>query len=200
MNQEVIIIGAGGHAKVIADIVRKNHDIVYGYLADSEPEDPALKLLGTVADYEKYKEKVFIIAIGNNGVRARIEKQLAAVNYYTAVHPAAVMSEKVQIGVGTCVMAGAVMNENVTIGKHCIINTNTTIEHDTVIEDFVHISPRSVLCGSVRIGEQTQIGAGTTVINNVSVGSECMIGAGAAVIQSITEKGTYVGVPAKKIK
>ena len=97
-------------------------------------------------------------------------------------------------------MAGAVINENVKIGKHCIINTNATIEHDDIIDDYVHISPRTVLCGNVKIGTRTHVGAGATIINNISITSECIIGAGATVVKDINTTGTYVGVPAKKVK
>ncbi len=147
MNKEIILIGAGGHAKVISDIIKKNHDIVYGYLADIAPNDVSLNWLGKIDDYYKYKDKLFIIAIGSNEARKIISDKCKDINYYTAIHPSSIISDKVSIDEGSCVMAGAVINENVKIGKHCIINTNATIEHDDVIEDFVHISPRSVLWG-----------------------------------------------------
>lgn len=200
MNKEVILIGASGHSKVIADIIKKNHDIVYGYLDDAPLLDSSLNILGKTEDFYKYRDKDFIIAIGNNKIRKIISEKCGNIKYYTAIHPSAVISDKVTVGEGSCIMAGAVINENVKIGKHCIINTNATIEHDDIIDDYVHISPRTVLCGNVKIGTRTHVGAGATIINNISITSECIIGAGATVVKDINTTGTYVGVPAKKVK
>ena len=86
------------------------------------------------------------------------------------------------------------------IGNHCIINTGTVIEHDNIIEDYVHISPNSTLCGTVKIGKLSHIGASSTIINNLEITERCIIGAGAVVTKNILEEGTYVGIPAKKIK
>lgn len=97
-------------------------------------------------------------------------------------------------------MAGAVINSGVRIGRGCIINTCSSADHDCDMGDYVHIAVGSHLCGTVSVGDETWIGAGATVSNNISICSECMIGAGAVVTRDITEKGTYVGVPAKRSK
>ena len=96
-------------------------------------------------------------------------------------------------------MANAVVNVCASIGEHCIINTGAIIEHDNVIENYVHMSPNSALGGTVRIGENSHIGIGATVSNNIDICSDCTVGAGAAVVQNITERGVYIGIPAKKI-
>lgn len=196
MNKEVIIIGASGHGKVIADIVHKSGDKVCGYL-DDDLSKPGV--IGKASKCKQYKDKYFIIAIGNNSIRKRIAEQNADLKYYTAIHPAAVIAENVTIGAGTAVMANAVINPSAVIGKHCIINTGAIIEHDNVIADYAHVSPKAVLCGTVEIGESTHIGAGAVVKNNIKIGSNITIGAGAAVVKNIEKEGIYAGVPAKEL-
>ena len=97
-------------------------------------------------------------------------------------------------------MAGVVINPGAQIGKGCIINTSSSVDHDCQIEDYVHISVGAHLSGTIEVGERTWIGAGATVSNNVNICGGCTIGAGAVVVKDITESGTYVGVPAKKIR
>ena len=97
-------------------------------------------------------------------------------------------------------MAGAVINCSTRIGRGCIINTSSSIDHDNDIGDYVHISPGAHLAGSVTVGELSWIGIGASVINNISITSDSIVGAGAVVVQNVTEQGTYVGVPARRIK
>lgn len=208
MQREVVILGAGGHAKVIADIIEKNGDIVIGFLDDNiEIQGKVVYgnkiVLGTTneEDIEKYKEKHFIIAIGSNKVRKEISKKHHELNWYTAIHPNAVVANDVEIGEGTVVMAGAIINPGSKIGSHCIINTSSSIDHDNIIENYVHISPGSHLAGTVIVKEGTWICSGVTVINNVTIAENNIIGAGATVINNIDDIGsTFIGVPTKKIK
>lgn len=202
MDREVIIIGAGGHGKVVADIIAKSNDKVIGFLDDSNSIDRILTypVLGKASDCNKYQDKEFFLAIGNNETRKRIATEYPMLKFYTAIHPSAIISENVNISEGACVMAGAVINSSAEIGKHCIINTSSVIEHDDIISDFVHISPGAVLCGTVIVGECTHIGAGATVKNNVKIAPNVVVGAGATVVDDITEMGIYCGVPARKLK
>lgn len=207
MNKNVVIIGAGGHAKVIADIIVKSGDRVYGFLDDNKDVGTTIiesyAVIGKIEDcvelQDANKELSFVIAIGSNNIRKNISKEYGTLNYYTAIHPTATIAMQVSIAEGSVVMANAVINPNTTIGKHCIINTGTIVEHDNVIQDYVHLSPNATLCGTVSIGECTHIGAGAIVKNNTSVTGDCVVGAGAVVVKNIEERGTYVGVPAKKI-
>lgn len=195
--KEVVIIGAGGHGRVIADIIKQSGDKVLGFLDDAETKN--LPMLGRVRDCVKYKDKYVIIAIGNNEIRRRIAQQYLDLNYYTAIHPSAIISPDVKIGEGSCVMPLAVVNNAATIGEHSIINTHATVEHDCVIGDFVHICPGATLCGTVNVGDNTQIGAGTVVKNNINIAADCMIGVSAAVVKDIKKAGVYVGVPAREM-
>lgn len=201
--KEVIIIGAGGHAKVIADIVRCRGDRVLGFLDDAahSNEVAGFPVLGMVESYANYPGAEFVIGIGNAAVRRRIAGQMGDVKWYTAIHPAAVVSDlDVSVGDGSVVMANAVINPGAVIGRHCIINTAAVVEHDNQIGDFAHISVGARLAGTVSIGKETWVGIGSVVSNNLNICGGCMIGAGAVVVKSITEPGTYVGVPARRVK
>lgn len=204
MKKTVVIIGASGHGKVVADIVNKSGDQVLGFLDDNPELSKSfigLPVLGRVEDYEKYKNVLFVVAIGDANIREKIVETLKDVNWYTAIHPAAVVSTlDTKIGEGTVIMANAVVNPGAEVGNHCIINTCAIVEHDNKLADFVHISVGAKLAGSVTVGKGTWIGIGASISNNITICAECMIGAGAVVVKDIVEMGTYVGVPVKKIK
>lgn len=202
MSKEVIVIGAGGHGKVIADIIIKSGDRVIGFLDDGCIEKNILgyPILGKTEDCLKYKDKEFFVAIGNNAVRKKISEKYNMLKFYTAIHPSAVIAMDVEIGEGSCVMAGVVINTSARIGKHCIINSGSVVEHDNKLADFVHLSPGAVLCGTVSVGECTHIGGGATVKNNTNISGDTVIGVGAAVVKDIDISGVYCGVPARIIK
>ena len=202
--KSVVIIGASGHGKVIADIVLKSGDRILGFLDDNpllEKTFIGFPVLGTVEDYKKYlNDAEFVVAIGNASIREKIVKKLDGVKWYTAIHPTAVFSKiDVRIGEGTVVMANAVINSGSKIGKHCIINSGAIVEHDNVIEDYVHVSVGAKLAGTVHVGKSTWIGVGASVSNNVEICGECMIGAGAVVVKDVKRAGTYIGLPVKRI-
>ena len=211
MSKNVVIIGAGGHAKVIADIIQKSGDIVYGFLDDNLEigtviaNNEELKVIGnlnTRFSLSKTQDNIeFIIAIGDNKIRKSIaEKDSDKIKYYTAIHPSAIIGIDVRIEEGTVIMPQVCINASARIGKHCIINTGAIVEHDNEVQDYVHISPNATLCGTVKIGSLTHIGAGATIKNNTSITSNCKIGAGAVVVKNIEEVGTYIGVPVRKMK
>lgn len=197
MNR-LIIIGASGHGKVIADIAVKNGYENIVFLDDDEniKECAGFPVVGKT-DEAHYMDGDKIVAIGNAQIRERIQNSIKTV---TLIHPNASISRRVAIGEGTVVMAGAVINSDVKIGKGCIVNTGASIDHDCVVEDYVHISVGAHVAGTCLIRKRTWIGAGATVTNNIEITGDCMIGAGAVVVKDIEEKGTWVGSPAKKIK
>lgn len=204
-TKSVVIIGASGHGKVVADIVQKSGDRLAGFLDDNPNLSETFigfPVLGKVSDYQKFNNNVgFVIAIGNAEIRERIAQKLSGVYWYTAVHPKASISDiGVEIGEGTVIAANAVINSDAHIGKHCIINSNAVVEHDNRIFDFVHVSVGAKLAGTVSVGKSSWVGIGASVSNNVNICGNCMIGAGAVVIRDIEEAGTYVGVPAKRVE
>lgn len=188
----VIILGASGHAHVIADTIVACGDTVEAFL-DDNTSIPGVA--GSISDYYKYPTCEFVIGIGSAEVREKLSD--LPVKWYTAIHPSAVVSPKATIGEGTVVMPNAVINSGAVIGKHSIINTGAIVEHDNVIDDYVHISVGAELGGAVHVGKATWVGIGATVSNNVSICEDCLIGAGAVVIKDIDIKGKYIGIPAK---
>lgn len=201
--KSVVIIGASGYGKVVADIVQKSGDKVFGFLDDNVTLAGQLvgfTFLGIVDEYEKYKNIAeFVIAIGNASIRAKIVEKINDVKWYTAIHPSSEISTlDISIAEGTVVMANTVINTGSYIGKHCIINSGAVVEHNNIIEDFVHISVGAKLAGCVHIGKYTWIGIGAIISNNLNVCSNCMIGAGAVVVKNIEMPGTYIGIPAKR--
>ena len=195
--RKLIIIGAGGHGRVVADIASLNGYQDIGFLAD----DDNGSVIGKVSDFIKYIDTSdFFVAIGNSAVRQRIQKELENNNakIVSLFHPSAIIANNVKIGKGTVIMAGAIINPNTVIGEGVIVNTNSSVDHDCIIDDFTHISVGAKICGTVNIGKSTWIGAGATVINNKNVCANCMVGAGATVVKDIAFSGTYIGTPARK--
>jgi sugar O-acyltransferase (sialic acid O-acetyltransferase NeuD family) len=158
-------------------------------------------VVGTCEKAPAYADWDFIVAIGNGKIRKKVQEAVMKnrLTVVSLVHPAATGADDVKIGKGTVVMAGAVINPSVQIGEGCIINTCASVDHDCLLEAYVHISVGAHVAGTVTIGQQTWVGAGAIVSNNVAIHAECIIGAGAVVIKDITESGTYIGVPAKKM-
>ena len=195
MNR-LIIIGAGGHGRVIADMAMK-----LGYTDISFLDDNAdgfwmgCSVAGKSCEILSFDDGStdFVIGIGNNAVRKRIAEQYQ-VNWVTLVHPSAQTAIDVKLGVGTVVMAGAIINASARVGTHCIINSGAIVEHDNLIGDYVHLSPGVKLSGTVRVGKNTWLGTGACVINNISICDNVIVGAGAIVIRDISVKGTYYGV------
>lgn len=198
MNKKVIIIGASGHGKVIADIVIKSGDKIIGFLDDSlEGTVAGNKILGKTDDFSKYSDCEFIIAIGNNIIRQKISEKLSGVKWYTAIHPKAVISViSPEIGEGSVICAGSVIGPSVSIGVHTIINNCANIDHDCTIGSFTHISPNAAVCGTCSVGDFCHIGAGVAIKNNINICNRCIVGVGAAVVKNIEESGVYMGVPA----
>ena len=196
--KKLIIIGASGHGKVIADIaVKKGYeDIVFLDDDENVKECAGFPVIGkTVEAKEMDGDK--IVAIGNPIIREKIQNEISGL--ITLIHPDAVISRRVEIGEGSVIMAGAVINSDTVIGRGCIINTGASVDHDGVIEDFVHISVGAHVAGTVHISEKTWIGAGAIILNNISICENTMIGAGAVVTKNVFERGTYVGVPARML-
>lgn len=199
--KRLLIIGASGHGKVVADIAELNGYDSILFFDDNEKLKGCGKypVVGKSSDIEKYDGDV-IVAIGNAKIRERIQESLTERNFPVLIHPNAAVSSTAIVGVGTVVMAGAVINADATIGKGCIINTGSSVDHDCIIGNYAHVSVGAHIAGTVNIGDRTWIGAGVTISNNLNICNDCMIGAGAVVLKDIDETGTYIGVPVRRLK
>ena len=193
------LYGAGGHAKVIRDILDAN-GIVFSGIVDDNPEEKFFM------DYE-IKHTLdgvdeVIISIGSNRTRKLLAEKLQTlgITFGTAIHPSVVLSKYAEVEEGTVVMQGAIIQSCAHIGKHCIINSGTSIDHDNEIGDYAHISPHATLCGEVTVGEGAWIGAGTVVKQCTKIGRWSIIGAGAVVVDDIPDGVLAYGNPCRIIR
>lgn len=193
--KDVVILGAGGHAHVIADIIKSEGNRVVAFLDDDLNQSDCS---GPISDYQKYRNCEFVIGIGDADIREKISA--LHLKWHTAIHSSAIVSDSSFIGEGTVVMPNAVINARSRIGKHCIINTGAIVEHDNRIGEFCHVSVGAKLGGSTRIGQKCWIGIGSTIKNNISVCDNTFIGAGTVIVKDIVNSGTYIGIPGKRIK
>lgn len=205
-NTDLIIIGAGGHGKVVADVAIDTEKYENIYFMDDYSSTNlfyGFKNLGETNQLYKYKNSADVfVAIGRNDIRKGILEKLLGNNYHvpTLIHSSAIISKNAQIDRGTVIMPAVVINSSATIGLGAIINTNSNIDHDCKIGDFTHVSPGVSIAGSVKIGKECWIGINSTIINNISITDGIVVGAGSVVIKNIKERGTYIGSPARRIK
>lgn len=197
----LMILGAGGHGKVVLSTALANKLPIAGFLDDHVNDHETLiygyRILGTIEDLTQFQLAVF--GLGDNDRRAQIVKRFAYFNaWQTLIHPQAYVHSSVKIGEGTVIFAGAIVQPDTTIGKHCIINTGAIIDHDCHLDDFVHIGPGARLAGGVRVGVGTLLGIGSNVLPQVRIGRWAIIGSGAAVIDDVLDQKTVVGVPARE--
>ncbi len=204
VTKYVYLYGAGGHSKVITDILNSLGIEVIG-MFDDNPTSARFKIM-EVRDGIRLLGEGFpkldaplIISVGNNARRAELASLIDA-KYGTAIHGTAIVSAKAHIGAGTVVLQGAIIQAGAKIGAHVLVNTAASIDHDNIIGDYAHVSPHATLCGHVEVGEGTHIGAAAVVIPSIRIGRWCTIGAGAVVINDIPDFATAVGNPAKVIK
>lgn len=197
----LLVIGAGGHAKVVVDAARCAGMDVAGVVG--RPGDPD-DVLGIPVSHDASNIDAdgFIIAIGDNAARARYfdEYHASGLAPVSVIHPSAVIAEGVHVGEGVFVAAGVIVNVDARIGTNAILNTGCTVDHDCVIGDHSLIGPRGSLCGAVEIGEGVLLGAGVNVTPGTRVGEWSVVGAGAAVVDDLPERSVCVGVPARVVR
>jgi len=203
---KVLVVGAGGHGQVVADILiagnmttGKAHFL--GYLDD----DPALQnvngrpVLGAVRRWRDIDHDAMVVAIGDNAIRKKHFDALAAsgVRLVTARHPATTVASDVRIDDGAMLCAGVIVNTQARIGANTIINTAATVDHHCRIGDHVHLAPGVRLGGGVEVGEGAFIGIGAVVLPGMKIGSWATVGAGAVVTNDVDARTTVVGIPAR---
>ena len=194
IKDSIHLYGAGGHAKVIFDIL-KSKNITVSEIFDDNPEIESF--LGIPISHTDICYPL-IVSIGNNYTRKIITEKFCYDIFSSAVcDKSAIISDYASIEKGTVVMQGTIIQTSVKIGRHCIINTGVSIDHDCFIQDYVHIAPRTTLCGNVQIGEGSLIGAGSVIIPNIRIGKWSVIGAGSVVTKDIPDNAVAYGSPCK---
>jgi acetyltransferase EpsM len=207
----ILVIGAGGHAQVIADLIlsraRLGEDLqLIGFIDDDAGllghEILGVKVLGQMRQVNEFEHDAVVVGIGDNAIRARVYKQLKAsgMTFSTAIHPRAVVADDVRLGEGSVVFANAVINTGSIVGPNVIINTGATVDHHAHIGAHVHIAPGAHLGGTATVEEGAFVGIGSSVIPNHMIGAWSIVGAGAAVIHDVPPHVTVVGVPAKPLR
>ncbi|MRS11751.1 MAG: acetyltransferase [Actinobacteria bacterium] len=194
----VIVIGAGGHAKVVIDAIERSGDEVVAVIDETARTK---SLLGyEVSTRVPSDADGFVIAIGDNAMRmARFEHYLATgLRAVPVVHPSAIVADDVHLGDGTVVFAGVIVNRGTTVGENVILNTGCRIDHDCRIGDHAHIAPGVSLSGGVAVSEGALVGVGACAIPGTSIGSWATVGAGAAVVDPVPDGVTAVGAPARE--
>jgi UDP-perosamine 4-acetyltransferase len=204
MKKKIVLIGAGGHCKVIIDAIKlKNKFSIYG-ITDFKLAKKT-KILGvTVLGKDEMLPGIFkkgikyafigVGSVGDCSIRKRIDKELVKIGFKLPViiHPRAIKAKDVKIGDGTFVAAGSVINPGTRIGRNAIINTSSSIDHDCEIGDFVHIAPGVTLSGDVKVGSEAHIGTGANVIQCIKIGKSAKIKAGTLVTGDVADGQTWI--------
>lgn len=204
MNDKIVLVGAGGHCKVIiSTIVDSGREI--GDVYDDDPDKwgqtfCGRQIMGPISNIEDKDTLRAIMGIGDNVTRSQIVQRFKRIRWASAIHSRAYVHPSVRVGEGTVIFAGAVIQPDTVIGKHCIINTNASVDHDCAIGDYCHVAPGSCLAGGVLVGEGSFIGIGAVVSIGIAIGEWSMVGAGSAVLHNIPSRVTAVGAPARIIK
>ena len=211
MNRPLIIIGAGGHSKVLIDTLQSQAMEILG-ITDIDVNKQNQELLGIPiigedkVVFQYHPESVLLVngigRVDGSNHRQGIFQYFERNGYQFAqvIHQSAIVSLNVTIAAGAQIMAGAVVQPGSIIGANSIINTGTVLDHDTFIGSHVHIAPGVTISGGVRIDDGTLIGAGTTIIQGIKVGANSLVAAGSVVIRDVPEGTTVMGVPAKEAK
>ena len=200
----ILVWGASGHAKVVADLARALGFDVLVFVDDDETRQDEQFFGGTITHARQIESlrresSQLAIGVGDNRARERLSGRAAQLGFAMPplVHPSAYVAPSATIGDGSVVMAHAVVNADARISLGVIVNTGCIIEHDCVVGSFSHVSPGATLAGAVSLGHRVHVGAGATVLPGVQIGDDAVVGAGAVAIDNVRPDSTVAGVPAR---
>ena len=209
----VVVYGAGGHGKVVGDVILAAGMQLIGFVDDQALRGHCVLQNGTERSYSVLGDGTWLrsqsgnfadvaLAIGNNKIRSIVADRLLESGFELAclAHPSSSISRFARLGPGCVVMALAAINPNADVGTGTIINTGAVVEHDVAIGEFAHVSPNASLAGGAQLGARSHLGTGAVVLPGVIVGCDCVVGAGAVVNRNVADGSVVVGVPARKIR
>jgi sugar O-acyltransferase (sialic acid O-acetyltransferase NeuD family) len=206
MASKVLVYGAGGHGKVVADILlsAKIKGLV-GFVDDNKAQGTVLLGLPVLGDSHWLMEHVsnenfaVVLGVGNNATREIIAERCrtAGIEVLTAIHPSAVIARSANVLPGAVVMAGAVINSEARIGMGAVVNTGAVVEHDVIVENYAQLMPNATMAGGARLGVCSILGAGAVILPYIVVGCRTTVGAGAVVVSDLPDHVIAIGVPAK---
>lgn len=211
-GEAVLMVGSGGHGRVLADIIRRSEGLRLAGIIDDFAAVGTQKLgctvLGGSAELPRIMAQTgcrrLVLAVGHNGRRLELAEQIESlcdgVVWQSLCHPAAVVGEDVDIGPGSVIVAGAVINPGARLGRHCIVNTTAVVDHDCRLGDGSSLGPGALLGGNVTLGCGTIVAIGATVINGLQLGAHCLLGAGATAVCDLPEGAVALGVPARVVR
>ncbi|KOP77737.1 sugar acetyltransferase [Lysinibacillus sp. FJAT-14745] len=206
MSKPIIIIGNGGHASVLTEMLVAQKEKILGFTAPTIEKNNSIPYLGKDEVIFNYSTSDVELVLGvgmtrPSPLREKIFQDFCDKGYHfkSIVHPSATLAPSVKLGHGIQIMAGAIIQTNTIIADNTIINTGTIIDHDCQIGSQIHIAPGTKISGNVQIQKGTHIGTGTTIIQGINIGTNCLIGAGAVVVKNIEDNVKAFGVPAKEV-
>ena len=203
-ERPLVVFGAGGHGKVVADILLALGERVAGFLDDGKPSGSivlGLPVLGSRLWLDTNLARV-ALGVGDNATRAKVADACVASGseLVSAVHPRAVVAPSVRVEAGAVIMALAVANADAVIGRGAIVNTAAVVEHDCIVGRFAHVSPGAVMGGGCRIDAFAQLGIGAAMLPGTSIGESSVVGGGALVAKDIPRSIVAIGVPARTLR
>lgn len=206
--KNIYIIGAGGHGRVILDILKVAKKKVKGFIDDDKKlkgkKVNGIPIVGSISALKRLagKNNGFVIGIGNNSSRERFYKKAkqCGATIVNAIHPKAIIASDVIVGEGAVVMAGVVINTGSIIGNNTCINTSASVDHDNKIDDHAHIYPGARLTGGVKIGAFSYVGTAATVLPYLTVGKNVVIGPGAVVKKNVSDEAVVVARVSRVVK
>lgn len=209
MGKPIIILGAGGHSRVLMEILKTSQSTIIGItdpLLDKGTKANGIKVLGNDNVIYKYKSREIELVnglgfINRDSKRNILYEEFREKNYVfkSIIHKSAIIADDVVLSEGVQVLAGAILQPGSAVKENSIINTGAIIEHDSKIGKCSHIASGAIILGDTIIGEKSFIGAGSVIKQGVKIGNDCIVGAGAVVTEDVKDGATVVGVPAREI-
>lgn len=206
--EEIVVFGAGGHARVVIDTLERTGKFrIRGLIAQASTPSTAgiaYPLLGTDAVLKEIGVNAGVIAIADNWIRMRlasaIRSDFPSFRFISAIHPSAIIARDVHIGDGTVVMAGVCINSGTHVDEHCIVNTRSSLDHENWLEKGCSVAPGVVTGGNVRLGELSVLGLSSSVIQGIRIGTNTLVGAGAVVVNDLPPDVVAWGVPCRPVR